>query len=98
MFIRYYVELAHPMPNLEKALLQAPSSWLPGLAESADERGQRLLAAVGFPVDGPRIVKKVSIRIGDPVRSSAPGYRFRGRPPVQAGSSLYSMVTWKSRG
>ena len=71
MFIRYYVELAHPMPNLEKALLQAPSSWLPGLAESADERGQRLLAAVGFPVDGHRIVKKVSIAIGDPVRSSA---------------------------
>ncbi len=71
MFIRYYVELAHPMPHLERLLFQAPSSWLPNLAESADERGQRLLTEVGFPVDGHRIAKRVSITIGDPVRSSA---------------------------
>ncbi|HEY4870587.1 MAG TPA: hypothetical protein VIJ03_01685 [Candidatus Dormibacteraeota bacterium] len=71
MFIRYYVELAHPMPNLERSLLEAPSSWLPDLAECADERGQRLLTEVGFPMDGHRIVKRVSIAIGDPVRSSA---------------------------
>lgn len=71
MFIRYYVELAHPMPNLERALLEAPSSWLPNLAQRADERGQRLLTEVGFPMDGHRIVKRVSIALGDPVRSSA---------------------------
>jgi hypothetical protein len=71
MFIRYYVELAHPLLDLERALLQAPSSWLPNLAESADERGQCLLTEVGFPIDGHRIIKRVSIAIGDPVRSSA---------------------------
>jgi hypothetical protein len=71
MFIRYYVELAHPMPNLERSLLEAPSSWLPDLGERADERGQRLLTEVGFPMDGHRIAKRVSIAIGDPVRSSA---------------------------
>ncbi len=71
MFIRYYVELAHPMPNLERSLLQAPSSWLPNLAENADVRGQRLLTEVGFPMDGHRIVKRISIALGDPVRSPA---------------------------
>jgi hypothetical protein len=70
VFIRYYVELAHPMPNLERSLLQAPSSWLPDLAESADMRSQRLLSEVGFPIDGHRLVKRVSITVGDPVRSS----------------------------
>lgn len=69
MFIRYYLELAHPMAELEYALLQAPSSWLPDLAESADQRGQLLLTEVGFRVDGHRIVKRVSIAMGDPVRS-----------------------------
>jgi hypothetical protein len=71
VFIRYYVELVHPMPHLERALLEAPSSWLPDLAERADERGQRLLTEVGFPMEAHRIVKRVSIAIGDPVRSSA---------------------------
>ena len=70
MFIRYYVELAHPMPDLERILLEAPSSWLPDLAECADQRGQRLLTEVGFPMDGHRIVKKVSIAMGDPVRAA----------------------------
>jgi hypothetical protein len=71
MFIRYYVELAHPLLEVERGLLQAPSSWLPDLAESADERGQRLLVDVGFPVDGHRILKRVSIVMADPVRSAA---------------------------
>ncbi|HEY8678377.1 MAG TPA: hypothetical protein VIN39_07075 [Candidatus Dormibacteraeota bacterium] len=71
IFIRYYVELAHPMPDLERVLFRAPSSWLPDLAQSADERGQRLLTEVGFRLEGHRIVKKVLIAVGDPVRSSA---------------------------
>ena len=71
MFIRYYVELAHPLWAPELALLKAPSSWLPSFAERADEHGQRLLTEVGFPADGHRIVKRVTIAIGEPVRSSA---------------------------
>jgi hypothetical protein len=83
MFIRYYVEMAHPMPELERALLQAPSSWLPSLAESADERGQRLLVEVGFPVDNYRIVKRVSMTMGEAVRSP---------------SRTWIPVSWKATG
>ncbi|MDQ6885025.1 MAG: hypothetical protein M3077_12470 [Candidatus Dormibacteraeota bacterium] len=71
IFIRYYVELEHPMPALERALLQAPTSWLPALAESADVRGQRLLTEVGFRFEGRRIVKKVAVTVGNPVRTSS---------------------------
>jgi hypothetical protein len=69
VFIRYYVELAHAMPDVECAFLQAPSSWLENLAVRADERGQRLLIEVGYPLDNYRIVKRVSMIMGDPVRS-----------------------------
>jgi hypothetical protein len=71
VFIRYYVELAHPMPELERSLLDVRSSAITNLAEDSDVRGQRLLTDVGFPMDGRRIVKRVSITIGDPIRSSA---------------------------
>ncbi|HEY0492320.1 MAG TPA: hypothetical protein VGD57_02490 [Candidatus Dormibacteraeota bacterium] len=70
IFIRYYVELEHSMPALERALLQAPSSWLPALAETADERGERLLAEVGFRFEGRRIVKKVVVTVGNAVSTS----------------------------
>jgi hypothetical protein len=69
MFIRYYMELAHPSWALELVLLKAPSSWLPSLAERADEHGQRLLIEVGFPADGHRIVKRVTIAVGEPCRA-----------------------------
>lgn len=83
IFIRYYLELEHPMPALERALLQAPSSWLPALAERADERGQRLLTEVGFRVEGLRIVKKVTITIGS---------------PMQTAGRTFVPITWRATG
>lgn len=72
MFIRYYVELSHPMAELEQTLLKSAPSWMPDMAVVADERGQRLLMEVGFPVDRHyRIVKQVSVVIGKTIRSSS---------------------------
>ncbi|HYM51718.1 MAG TPA: hypothetical protein VET65_14250 [Candidatus Limnocylindrales bacterium] len=72
MFIRYYVELAHPMSMLEHTLLQAPASWMPEMAVVADERHQRLLTEVGFPIDGRyRIAKRVAVQIGEAIHSSS---------------------------
>lgn len=71
MFIRYYVELSHPMAKLERAFLQSAATWMPDMAVVADERGQRLLTEVGFPVDGHyRIAKQVSVMIGKTIHSS----------------------------
>ena len=62
--------MPHPRAALEKALLSAPESLIPSLASFADERGQHLLAEVGFPVDGHRVSKNVEIDVGTPVASA----------------------------
>ena len=67
MFIRYYLELTVPFEDVERALLDEPATWVPGMALDAEAGGQRLLAEVGFDVDASRRVdKEVEIEIGDP--------------------------------
>jgi len=67
MFIRYYLDLAVPFEDVERALLDEPATWVPGIALDADRGGQRLLAEVGFDVDASRrLDKEVEIEIGEP--------------------------------
>jgi len=70
MFARYFVELPLPAADVERALLDRPNDWVPGLAGAADERGEALLAEVGFG-DGVRVEKKVAIEFGTPMRLSS---------------------------
>ncbi|SRR6266516_64728 len=71
MFIRYYLDLALPIEDAEASLLRSPRTWLPGMAERADARGERLLAEVGFGRSGHRLDKMVEITLGEPVRLGA---------------------------
>ena len=67
MFIRYYLDLAVPFEDVERALLSEPTTWVPGIARDAEAGGQRLLAEVGFDVGASRRVdKEVEIEIGEP--------------------------------
>ena len=67
MFVRYYLDLAVPFEEAEKALLSDPSSWVPGFAREAGDVGQDLLAEVGFVAgEDHRIDKAVRIEVGDP--------------------------------
>ncbi len=68
MFLRYYVELDLPAAQVEAALLDSPSTWLPPLADGALKRGEALLAEVGVGPPGLRVSKRVAVRIGPPVR------------------------------
>jgi hypothetical protein len=68
MFVRYFLDLAAPFDNVETALLDHAEAWVPGLLRAAEDRGQRLLAEVGFAVETRRIDKGVEIRIGTPYR------------------------------
>lgn len=43
---------------------------IPSIASFADDRGQHLLAEVGFPMDGHRVSKNVEIDVGKPVTSA----------------------------
>jgi hypothetical protein len=69
MFARYFVEMAIDPGEVEAALLDDPQTWLPGLATEANERGDGLLAAVGFG-DKVRVRRVVRITLGEPIRAS----------------------------
>jgi len=68
MFARYYLELPLPFEEVENTLLNRPQDWVPGLAEGAEERSDRLLAEVGFGSLGRRVGKRVEIELGRPFR------------------------------
>jgi hypothetical protein len=66
MFVRYYLELALPFEKVQEALLCSPQDWIPGLANDAQERSERLLVEVGFGPPGRRVGKRVEIELGRP--------------------------------
>ena len=70
MFARYFVELTGDRGAIERIVLDAPETWLPTLATSANHRGDRLLAEVGFG-DDVRIARTVAITVGEPTRMPA---------------------------
>ena len=72
MFLRTYVELDVPFEEAEASLLEGPDAWVPGLFRDAEDRGQALLAEVGFAVDDARrIDREVRITLGTPYRSGS---------------------------
>jgi len=68
MFLRYFLEIASDFENVEASLLDEPGTWVPGLLQAAEDRGERLLADVGFSVESRRIDKQVEVRFGTPYR------------------------------
>jgi hypothetical protein len=70
MFARYFVELPTEAEQVEHALVESPERWLPGLADEATQRGDALMAAVGFGSD-PRVARKVAIEFRQPIRTPA---------------------------
>jgi len=70
MFARYFVELAGDRDHIERVVLEGPETWLPTLATSANHRGDRLLAEVGFG-DEVRIARTVALAVGAPIRMPA---------------------------
>ena len=68
MFVRYYMELPLPARQVEHAMLDSPADWLSMVAGEAQRRGDHLLTEVGVGPLGPRLGRRVTIQIGQPVR------------------------------
>jgi hypothetical protein len=68
MFVRYFVDMPVSFDDVEAALLDHPEAWVPGMLEEAEDRGERLLAEVGFGGESRRIDKEVEIRLGSAYR------------------------------
>ena len=67
MFIRYFIELPLPADRVERVMCASPTSWIPGLADEANARGERLLAEVGLG-DRVRLTRRVIVDVGQPMR------------------------------
>ena len=73
MFARYFLELPIPADDVERALSRDPRGWLPGLAEQANFKGDRLLADVG--VGGTiGLHRKVIIELGPMVHATSKSF------------------------
>ena len=73
MFARYFLELPIPADDVEHALSRDPRRWLPGLAELANFKGDRLLADVG--VGGTiGLHRKVIIELGPMVHATSKSF------------------------
>jgi len=68
MFVRYYFEIDFPFDQVEQALLQSPTDWMPMVAADAEARRELLLAEVGFGRSACRLEKKVEIELGEVMR------------------------------
>jgi hypothetical protein len=68
MFVRYYMELPLPARQVEHAMFDAPAEWLSTVAGEAQRRGDHLLTEVGVGPLGPRLGRRVTIQVGEPVR------------------------------
>ena len=69
MFARYFIELPIEPEAVERALTDAPDTWLRRLAGEANHRGDALLADVGFG-GRVRVARQVAVELGVPVHTS----------------------------
>lgn len=65
--MRYFVELDAPADEIDRALTNAPETWVPGLARLANGHGEQLLTEVGFG-EHVRVGRTVEIAFGEPIR------------------------------
>jgi len=65
MFVRYFIELDAPFPDVARELTRNPSAWLPGLAGRARAEGERRMAEVGFG-RAVRVEREVAVEVGPP--------------------------------
>jgi hypothetical protein len=68
MFVRYYMELPLPARQVEQAMLDSPADWLSTIAGEAQRRGDHLLTEIGVGPLGPKLGRRVTIQVGQPVR------------------------------
>lgn len=69
MFARYFVELPIDPLRIEDALTEGSALWLTGLASEAHQRGDTLLADVGFG-ERIRVARRVTLTIGAPLHTT----------------------------
>jgi hypothetical protein len=86
MFLRYFTEIPLPYGEVGRRLLEDPGLWIPGLVHEAHERGEALLAEVGFGGPVARLRKRVRVEIDAPARLDTKALLPMRWIPTSAGS------------
>ena len=98
MFIRYFLELQLPFGEVERPLLAAPASWLPGMATEAEHQGERLLIEVGFELGvDRRIDREVQIEVGEPVSVPSTTTKLPITWKAKHGARAFPAARWRHR-
>jgi len=90
MFVRCFVELDAPYGEVDAALTSDGKDWLPGLAASAEEGGERRMAEVGFG-KAVRVGRSVAVTVGEPARMPFKTLQPISWEPAQAEALLPAM-------
>jgi len=67
MFARYYVEVPLSADRVASVIADGSASWLPGLAQAANRKGDALMAEVGFG-EAVRLERKVVVEMGEAIK------------------------------
>ena len=70
MFLRAFAEIPVPASAASAVLRDLPHALIEGFAAEAIDRGDTVLAEVGFPIAGHRLQRQVTIELGAPVETS----------------------------
>jgi hypothetical protein len=90
MFVRCFVELDAPYGEVDTALTSDGKDWLPGLASTAGEGGERRMAEVGFG-KAVRVGRSVVVTVGEPARMPFKTLQPISWTPVHAEALLPAM-------
>jgi len=91
MFLRYFVTIRCPTPEVEAAFEGGVENWMPALVHQADKNGAAILSQLGFTIGNRLIHRDIEVSVGAPRRvASATLIPIRWR--AASGSSLFPVL------
>jgi len=79
MFVRHSVHVDRPYADCVRALVSSHGTWFPRLLDEVGGGDRRRLAAIGFPIAGVHVQKRVEVEIEEPSAEAARA-RFSWKP------------------
>jgi hypothetical protein len=70
VFVRYYVMISRPFPEVETEFTTGAEHWMPAMAQHANGHGVKLLSELGFDVGQRRIGRRIEVKLGAPRRTA----------------------------
>ena len=66
MFLRYFVTIGCPTPEVEAAFEGGVENWMSALVHQADKNSAAILSQLGFKIGNRRIHRDIEVSLGAP--------------------------------